>query len=439
MQKSKYSLVLDIQGKHILFNTIYGTADLIDSTILDKWNSTESIWSPDEIGQLSARGHLIDPCDEKKMEIVVSSRDADYKDHKSKFYLIYSYMCNFNCFYCFENTVKQASLMSMDQLQKAFDAILKIIAINRTTDNEIVLFGGEPLLDCNRTLIEETFMFATRHNIKIAVITNGSNILNFSDLFFKYKNHISCCSITIDGVKKEHDARRTYKNSNGSYEDILTSINFLFSQDIPVTIRMNLDKSIKSSITHAIKELYNRLGAVPNIYISLVDDATCTEECANLYTYLESAKLLNDNGYFDGKLSNRIDLNIKPIKQIHALLSGKQPKPRFRHCRMSELYLFSPNGCIYVCPQSCHNSDFCIGHFWPSVIIDSSAISEQHALSALKMDNCTNCALSPICGGGCYVKQSFHQKAFGHPICYKEDLIDTLKFMIQQKFMCTEQ
>lgn len=430
MIRSKYSIILPVKGKKVLFNTIYGTLDLIDDSIAKKWEDTTYSWSQEESDYLSSRGHLTTQEDQESLEQKVLERDADKKDHKSKFYIVYSYLCNFNCFYCFENNTKFHKIMSQEELENVFEAIKQIIKINETVDNEIVLFGGEPLLKSNFDLIKRTFEFSKDNNIKIGVITNGSNIHLYSDMFLKYKDIMSGFSITIDGSQEEHDRKRTYKDNKGSYDDILEGIAFLIQNDFSVSIRMNLDKTITSSIKDVMEAFKQRLGIYPDVFLSLVDDTTCTGSCKNEYSYKEIVEQLKSNGYFDKVYGNSLDINMKPIRQMEALLSGKPVKPRFKFCCMSELYIFSTNGQVYTCPQSCQKDDFCVGKYWPRIDINESAINAMHKYTALSIDECKNCGLAPICGGGCYVKRAYHKAVKGESICYKADLEETLISLI---------
>ena len=105
MIRSKYSIVLSVKGNKVLFNTVYGTLDLIDNSIAEKWMDNSYSWSLDEQKYLFSRGHLTTEEEQSSIEKSVSLYDTKSENHKSKFYIIYSYLCNFNCFYCFETTI----------------------------------------------------------------------------------------------------------------------------------------------------------------------------------------------------------------------------------------------------------------------------------------------------------------------------------------------
>ena len=385
---------------------------------------------------MKSRGHITSA--EKEKELIDSyQKNLEIINKKSKFYIVYSYACNFNCFYCFENDVKYQDKISNQKLDYIFKSILEIISINKTIENEIVLFGGEPLLEGNRELIFHTMEFAKENNIKISIITNGSNLFNYSELILDFKEIISGFSITIDGSKSEHDKRRTYRNGKGSYDEILKGINFILDNKFNLSIRMNIDKTMMNDFQQAFQDLRERLNLEPNIYLSLVEDSTCTGSCNSAYSYREVSEVLMKNAYFEE--NSNITLNMKPINQIIALLNKNNLiMPRFKFCRMSELYIFTPDGKICVCPQSCQNEEFQVGEFYPNINIDSVKIHEKHVYSSLAIDMCKSCELAPLCGGGCYVRRAYNTQNFDKGICYYKDIKDTLEYFLEEMVLKNE-
>ena len=320
-KKSKYSLIIKLDNNtNILFNTIYGTADILSNDMKEKWASHVDVFSDEERKYLTKRGHLVLKEDELRLINEVQKRHISLKEKKSKFYIIFSYTCNLGCYYCFENNIETLSKLSFEKLDNVFKSIKKIIEFNKTADNEIVLFGGEPLLLENKGLIIKTFSFAKESNLKVSVITNGVNIEHFLKIFIDNKNIINSFSITIDGNKRTHDSRRTFKNGEPTYNKILEGINLLTSRGINVSIRMNIDPTNGKIIEQALDELIIKLTEKPRVYLSLVENPNCSKSCFAMYNYLEVTKLLYDLGYFDLAKEVNFNININSIKQIKYLL-----------------------------------------------------------------------------------------------------------------------
>lgn len=167
----------------------------------------------------------------------------------------------------------------------------------------------------------------------------------------------------------------------------------------------------------------------PNVCLILVEDSNCNGDCTMMYNYFEATKLLDELGYFSQDIDKKFDINIKPIKQVKHLLFNELPFPRFKFCRMSELYVFSPDGGIYNYPQTCDNNRMKVGEYWPDKIISKEIIYQRHGFSALEILMCKECPLAPICGGGCYAKRAY---SFPQKICYKDELMDTLKYIFEK-------
>lgn len=143
-----------------------------------------------------------------------------------------------------------------------------------------------------------------------------------SDVILKNRDILGVFSITVDGSKSDHDSRRVYRGGGGSYEDVIAAIKFLRKNGLPVSIRMNLDKSLKDGVDEAILQLEDRLNPLPEIVLSLVDDTSCNGRCSSALSLAEATEELLDLGYFDGVLPSQVVLNAAPINHISSLIAG---------------------------------------------------------------------------------------------------------------------
>lgn len=432
LARSPYSVLLHVPNRGpVLFDTLSGSLVGLDSRAERAWTTDINMFTPEEISTLEKRGHLVDGLSFDKMLDNLSESYAKSMPNKSIFYIVYSLSCNFECPYCFESGTSNPKLLTSEELAGAFSAITEIIRINETEDNEIVLFGGEPLLDRNRDLISATMHFARSSGIKVSAITNGSGVLRYSDVILKNRDILGVFSITVDGSKSDHDSRRVYRGGGGSYEDVIAAIKFLRKNGLPVSIRMNLDKSLKDGVDEAILQLEDRLNPLPEIVLSLVDDTSCNGRCSSALSLAEATEELLDLGYFDGVLPSQVVLNAAPINHISSLIAGSGfTAPRFQHCRFGDIYLFSTNDAVYCCPRSCENDELMVGRFYPDVSIIRDRLDAFHAASALSFSTCRGCPWSPICGGGCYIKRLNLTKS-GYPACPSEDIKRCVKLLVQ--------
>ncbi len=118
---------------------------------------------------------------------------------KSRLYLIFSKSCNLCCDYCFQkHDVKtQFNSSCSEEIFLVLDQI-----IDKYED--IVLFGGEPLLKANYKIIKEIL---SKYKYKQFIIfSNGTFDQEYLDLLVDYKNNIKMVILTLDGPKEEHNS-----------------------------------------------------------------------------------------------------------------------------------------------------------------------------------------------------------------------------------------
>lgn len=431
MELSKYTIFLEISGKNIIFNTLYGSIDILDCNIYQILQKKEfSKLKTFEYNYLKERHYFCDiPKD--NLEEMYKKKISEYAKESSRFYLSLSYNCNFKCTYCFENLLDSKEHIKESNVNNIFLTIDKIISEVGSTFNEIVLFGGEPLLNTNREIIERIFKYTKNREFKISVITNGSNIYIYKDLIIKYKDIISNFSITLDGPKKIHNNKRFFKNGLGTYDHILEGIKILSDLEIETSIRINLDKDSNYNIIEFINEL-KVVNKELRFLVSRVEDNN-TENNETILSNLNIAKKLVKEEFFHHMDEQKINLNIKIVRNIYNLITRKNLFPNFRYCRMSELFMLTPNGDLYMCPESCELEEFKIGRITNESVIDYNKITQLKNMCSFNFENCSECSLAPICGGNCYIKRANYLKNCSKEYCNKEDILETIKYMIDRR------
>lgn len=416
MKKSKYSLVID---ETYLFNTLWGSLEKINKDFLKKWNEFKwDNFSDTEKSILKSRKHVVDDSEE-----ILNYEDFNVQSNNvSRFYIIFSYDCNLNCTYCFENNIKKKESITNYKLDYLFASIKKIIKIRKSEYNEIVLFGGEPFLLKNYSMIDKTLNFCKKNNIFVSAISNGTNISIYSKIIKEYKSIIKWMSITIDGTKEYNDIRRVGKNKEGTFSKIIENIDCLIQENIKVSIRMNIDKNNVNNVPDFINYMRCRYDNKIEISLSLVEDNTNIGN-KNLLSYNEITNKLID---FNLLSVDNVEINIKPINKINNILNNpKISMPLFKYCWIGSYYTFTPSGEIFVCPESCEHHSLKIGNFYPNSYINEQKIKFLLELNALNIDMCKNCYFAPICGSGCYIRRIANQN-----ICYKKDIYQSLQTQI---------
>lgn len=127
--------------------------------------------------------------------------------------------CNFRCSYCYEKENHKTGSMDSETIAGLMDFVTLYAADCKEIG--VTWYGGEPLMtpDVIEIISKELIQFCAEKNIRYsaAMITNG--------YFLTRKNaelirncRISLVQITLDGDRKNHDARRYLVNGVRSQE-----------------------------------------------------------------------------------------------------------------------------------------------------------------------------------------------------------------------------
>lgn len=151
-------------------------------------------------------------------------------------YVIPTLGCNFRCPQCFiyEGTSKAArkGMMSPSLFDRQNGFIMQVLRKDISTDIVYTLYGGEPLL--NRKLVEHVFKTVRKmeregaygkRRVGFAMVTNGSMIdEEVAAMLGEYDVNLG---VSIDGVKRIHDARKKLPNGGGTFDLVMDGIRCL--------------------------------------------------------------------------------------------------------------------------------------------------------------------------------------------------------------------
>lgn len=171
--------------------------------------------------------------------------------------------CNFRCQYCYEEHNKGKMAKETSSGIKNF---LKK-NLHKYDMLQVNWFGGEPLeaIDVIADL-SDFFIAICREQKKpyrASMTTNGYS-LDIETFTKLYRWHIIDYQITLDGDENAHNMTRPYKNGEGTYIVILNNLrnirDHIKTQNISVTIRTNITKSVLNNIDNHIIFISNEFG-----------------------------------------------------------------------------------------------------------------------------------------------------------------------------------
>ena len=396
---------------HLLVNTLTGAIDIAPNRVM------LGLMTIKERELLAQRGYFLD----KDENIFIKLREINQKHNENIpywFYVLTTLNCNFACPICYERQVLKNASISKEVLHGVFKKIhsmqiLKGISSKRV---KIVVFGGEPLL-ADFDTIRELFDLVSRYNWECVIVTNGSLVSNFIDLFKEYSGIISDFRITIDGVSNIHDQRRPYRDRKASFSDVVRAVDLLLENGFEVKMQTILGGGNIHRLQSLASFVQNRKwfnfsnfqwrieGShdYANLDISKdeISEALMVEQVINLW---------RNNPALQGKIKFESFKYLSHITNSFGWLGSYKTYwgPKFGFCEPQKgfHYVFSVDGIIYHCPRTISNNDFCVGEIGESLINDSDLKRK----TILDKEKCRDCSISTLCGGGCVVQKYYHQE-----------------------------
>lgn len=407
-----YTGAIDIVPQHIGEFLMHNDADI------KYWN-----YSHDVLSKLVQRGFITEKNVDEEITFVSKIADALHLYQKSnykKFYFIVNYNCNFRCPYCYENLASgkgktwSHQIMTKEIVDMAFDSLMKIEPNKNKHNKEIVLYGGEPLMDENLEIVRYIVEKGTSLGYCFSAITNGYDLNYFVSLLGP--ELIKKIQITLDGYRSYHNKRRFHYKKGASFDKIIENIQLALHKGVQVIIRSNVDDFNVESI----KELllyFKRLDLYDNplftFYPAMLKN--------NLNSVLDVTK--NANISFIKSSIEFEDINDEFRNNVGAysgliLYALKNKKP-LRLCptycgAQTGLYILDPNYDIYCCLESVGLPQYVIGNY-KNKLEWNTTYSAWKERTTTSIPKCKKCKYSLICGGGCVAK--IMHKGLNKPYC----------------------
>lgn len=132
--------------------------------------------------------------------------------------------CNLNCKYCSETKKSYKNFMCSEECEAVISAL--------PSSCEIILHGGEPLLDFNTVSAAITAFRNKRTGHRLSIQTNGCIDSDMQQLLLN-NSDILKIGISIDGPG-EQDSLRVDYNNNSSFQRVDETISFFEQHNIPI-------------------------------------------------------------------------------------------------------------------------------------------------------------------------------------------------------------
>lgn len=329
--------------------------------------------------------------DYKNLALKIGEHKIDFNiiesNEKSRLYLIFSKTCNLCCDYCFQKN-DDKRINAIEKSTRIYEILDQVI----DKYDDIVLFGGEPLLETNYKIIENIF-FKYPHKDYI-IFSNGTFEKSYIHLLEKYRKSIKGIILTLDGPKATHDlVRYNFKNGKkeGTYKVIVENAKKLVDGGINCEIQINCTLNNLNKIDDMLEELSREfLDEVMTIMLNPVKYSEYDLK------HIDLLKLYIRNKHKYENLN--ICINSRLANNLNSIITEK--KYDNRRCNVDNTMIIDfSTGKVYKCPQ---NENSMIGKICDDSIEYYPKTEDEYSLkSNYKNDECKECGLNKFCYFGC--------------------------------------
>ena len=292
--------------------------------------------------------------------------------------------CNLSCFYCYQkNTKLHASL--------DFDALFSFISANIAGVEELYVtwYGGEPLLHLDAIERFTTQIQALCQEKKVQyncnLITNGS-LLSATSVRVFQSLHIKDIQITLDGM---FPMTSLYKGSTQEqFEETISFLCEACAKDMPVSLRMNVDKNNWCSCLELVKLLLvdKALLGKLRVYAAPIDPIVISN--CDLERFFIDAEITIMEQEFRSYL----------LSLGHSAGGLNEYRPSYCGMKQRGSMLVDPSGDLYSCYNHIGNTEKSIGNIYTGIHYTDYFL---HILNPDFPAQCQSCNVLPICLGGC--------------------------------------
>lgn len=429
LHTSLYTIYVEIKSENrfLLVHGYTGAMDLVGKNVVSflreggevGTNSAFGNYRPggDVVAVLKNRGFLTDltPDEERRHVSGLAGLFHRTAAKMSSFLFLVAYDCNFTCPYCFEGNISgfgsrwSKSVMTNELVDRAYGVMLEINPIRTLHENNITLFGGEPLLEENHDIVSYIVGKGASEGYVFTAITNGYALDRYADIL--KPGMLQSLQISLDGTRDEHDRMRIHRDGSKTFDRIMENIEMALRCGVRVHIRVNTREGVPSGLTALYDEFVRRGWArtgqfdayaarvhYPENQISsdLLVCASNHGEAGHIsttsYGNQVMEKICNGDIGYHSELKSRLErfFNGEPWALFRADYCGAE----------TGMFVFDPNGDLYACLESVGMPEHRVGTYYHKLELRKTEFGKWRERK-FEEDDCFTCKYLLFCGGGC--------------------------------------
>jgi uncharacterized protein len=467
MRASRFTISTPVPGSSetFLFNSLSDMQIVVSGDVLDLIARVDrgeptprTSASRAAVRQLSELGFLVESREAEDRALEDFFRDLREDTSHLRVTLLTTLQCNFACDYCIQGDDAAhdtpSARMSLEQAARVADWMEQRLDALGSPRFTLTFFGGEPLLN-----LPVVYMLAERMwnacltrgvAMSISIITNGL-LLTEAVVDRLLPFGLTGVKVTLDGDRATHDRLRPLRGGQGSFDRIIANLR-LIAPKVRLSIGGNFDVESAASYPdllaflrsqpfagQIVKVAFKPIIRGPNtgrpvsavrttaegrrvipLAPAQASDAALGGTCMTAAGTGGGGTPCDTCGLADDRMTW---LRAETRAQGFETLDGLHMGPCELHRRHS--YTVGPDGSLFACPGFTGEPDLRIGHVVP-------ALDPEHRATRDRFDThapwraCGDCALVPVCGGGCSVAAHNEQGDLAVPSCHRPGMLAAL-------------
>lgn len=403
-------------GKYLIYNMLSQSSLIIEDSLYKELQSN-SINFRDTLEPLQRGKFIVEKQINEKIELKQRLLNAANISDTLPLTICTTTDCNMKCVYCYEEGIQQTTL-TIDTIDSIINWLRNITKANSVKKLVIMLFGGEPTIALNETilLMKKINCFGKENGIYVEYMMGTNGVLLSSetvDILSKYG--LKSAQITIDGPKNIQDDRRPLKCNNSGYDLIIKNLPNIVDM-INIVIKINIDKENINLIGDLLTTFEN-IGIKNKITIKFeaiaVSPASTEQEEHHCQT-----KIFNSRNK-ELALAYHYIMDLADKRGFRVDKSTAHSTP----CMYSSKdgLVIDADGLIYKCISAIGIEEFCVGD------IKNEKFNDRYekAINYIeKIDECleNECPYVPKCGAGCVYDIYCRTKSMDGDDCKKNYL-----------------
>ncbi|WP_299436682.1 radical SAM protein [uncultured Aquimarina sp.] len=311
--------------------------------------------------------------------------------------------CNMGCTYCYAQQGDfggPSKKMTIDTAKSAIDLLIDQRKPRERV--QLTFLGGEPLM--NRDDIQQATIYAVNKaktkdvDIQFSITTNGTLVREEDAIFFE--KYGFAVTVSLDGLKTDHDKLRLMKNGTGSYDKIMKKIEPLLrlQKKMQVSARVTVtsqNMNLGDTLDTFIEMGFHSVGFSPLLKSSDGEKEMSKENLENLLTGMIDCGLRFERAVLQGKRYPFLNM-INALKEIDK--ETHRPYP----CGAGAGYFgVSADGELSACHRFVNEPKGKMGTVEGGVdpVLQNTWLKERHVHN---QSPCGQCWARYLCGGGCH-------------------------------------